>query len=112
MTFEYPAEVERVIDGDTIVFDLDLGFHLSKIAEVRLLGVDTAETYGVSHDSLEFKTGKEHEAFVREWLSEADKLMVRTDERGMYGRWLGEVFNGSGESLNDTLLSEFDVKYQ
>lgn len=107
----YPATTHRIVDGDTIVFMLDLGFNITKRAEVRLLGVDTAETYGVSHDSVEYETGKRHEAFVREWLRDAESLTVRTDEQGKYGRWLGEVFDERGASLNDALLDEFDITY-
>jgi endonuclease YncB( thermonuclease family) len=112
MKDEYPAHVKRIVDGDTIVFTLDLNFGIKKVAEIRLLGVDTAETYGVSHDSKEYKTGKKHERFVREWLNQADSLTVRTDEQGKFGRWLGEVFNEKGESLNDALLDNFDIEYQ
>jgi len=107
----YDAETIRVIDGDTIVFDLDLGFRTRKVATVRVLGVDTAETYGVSHDSIEYETGVEHKKFVEEWLEEAESLTVRTDEKGKYGRWLGEIFNENGESLNDLLLETFDIPY-
>lgn len=112
MITEYIVEVNRVIDGDTIVFDFDLGFDVKKTATVRLLGVDTAETYGVSHTSREYKLGTKHKRFVESWLDQADSLTVRTDERGKYGRWLGEVFNENGESLNDLLLETFDIEYQ
>ena len=112
MSNEYSAETHRVVDGDTLVFMLDLGFHLTKKVEVRLLGVDTAETYGVSHDSEQYERGKEHEEFVREWLNEAESLTVRTHEKGKYGRWLGEVFDEEGICLNDVLLNEFDIRYQ
>jgi endonuclease YncB( thermonuclease family) len=112
MKHKYPAELVRVVDGDTLVFSLDLNFGLKKIAEIRLLGVDTAETYGVSHDSMEYQTGMKHKKFVEEWLNEADSLKVRTDEQGKYGRWLGEVFNGEGQSLNDLLVEEFDIEYE
>ena len=111
MINEYPAELVRVIDGDTLVFSLDLNFGLKKIVEVRLLGVDTAETYGVDHDSVEYETGMKHKRFVEEWLSDADSLRVRVDEKGKYGRWLGEVFNEDKESLNDKLLEKFNINY-
>ena len=107
----YPAEVHRVIDGDTVVFDLDIGFKTRKRVKVRLLGVDTAETYGVDKSSRQFEKGKEHEQFVHDWLSDANSLTVRTDEKGSFGRWLGEVFNEEQESLNDALLDQFNVRY-
>jgi len=112
MIREYKAETHRVIDGDTIVFDLDLGFKIKKRATIRVLGVDTAETYGVSHDSKEYKAGKKQAKFVKNWLEEADSLTVRTDEKGKYGRWLGEIHNDKGKSLNDLLLEKFDIDYE
>lgn len=105
------ATVNRVIDGDTIVFDVDLGYGITNTIQMRLLGVDTAETYGVSKSSKEYKLGKKHERFVESWLNDADQLYVRTDEQDSFGRWLGEVFNQDNESLNDKLLEEFNVTY-
>lgn len=105
------ATVHRVIDGDTIVFDVDLNYNITTRVQVRLVGVDTAETYNVSESSPEYKLGKKHERFVRGWLDEADEIYLRTDEKGKFGRWLGEVFNKNGESLNDKLLEEFNVTY-
>lgn len=109
---ENPVEVVRVIDGDTIVFDVELSFDIRKRATIRLLGVDTAETYGVSHDSMTYKTGKEHAEYVIEWLENAGSLSVRLDEKGKFGRWLGVVFDGDGNCLNDDLLKQFDVQYE
>jgi micrococcal nuclease len=110
--YEYNAEVVRIIDGDTLVLDLDLGFHIRTRITARLLGVDTAETHGVSHDSAEYRAGKVQEQFVREWLSEAERLSVRTNKQGKYGRWLTDIFNSDGECLNDLLIDEFDVSYE
>jgi micrococcal nuclease len=110
--YEYRAEVVRVIDGDTLVLDLDLGFNIRNRVTARLLGVDTAETYGVSHESDEYRAGKEQAQFVREWLAKADRLIVRTNKQGKYGRWLARIENSEGEVLNDRLIDEFDVAYE
>lgn len=112
MRYTYSAELRRVVDGDTLVFELDCGFNLFRRTTIRLLGIDTAETYGVSHDSAEYQTGMKHKEFVEDWLNQANSLTVRTDEKGKFGRWLGEVFNEDNESLNDRLVDEFDVVYE
>ena len=39
----YRAKVKRVDDGDTVDFDVDLGFHISNSIRTTLLGVDTPE---------------------------------------------------------------------
>jgi len=104
--------VHRVIDGDTVVFDVHLEFRISKRVEVRLLGVDTAETYNVDESSRQYQLGKKHEQFVQSWLNDSETLYLRVDEKGKFGRWLGEVFDGNQNSLNDKLLAEFDVDYE
>jgi endonuclease YncB( thermonuclease family) len=109
---KYKAEVHRVIDGDTVVFDVHLEFGISKRVEVRLLGVDTAETYNVDESSRQYQLGKKHEQFVRSWLNDTETLYLRVDEKGKFGRWLGEVFDEDQNSLNNTLLAEFDVDYE
>ena len=42
--FEYFCKVTRVVDGDTIDVDVDLGFNIWHKARVRLAGIDTPET--------------------------------------------------------------------
>ena len=45
MPYEYHAKVTEVVDGDTVVIDIDLGFDVVFINQkVRLLGVDTPES--------------------------------------------------------------------
>lgn len=109
--YEYRAELERVVDGDTYDFRVDLGFHVSKQIRIRMLGVDTHETYGVKKESEEYQKGIQEKRFVEEWFDAADEIFIETekDEQGKYGRWLSRVFNESGESLNVALIEEFDV---
>jgi micrococcal nuclease len=107
--YRYFADVLRIIDGDTMEVFLDVGFKMRKKAMIRLEGVDTAETYGVSHDSDEYRAGKEQEKFVREWVENSSQISVRTKEKGKYGRWVATVTNESGESLNHMLIQKFDV---
>lgn len=107
--YEYNAELDRVVDGDTQDFTVDLGFHTYTKIRVRLSGVDTHETYGVSHDSEEFRLGTIEKEFVEEWFEDADECFIETESTGKYGRWLAEVYNESGESLNVALIEEFEV---
>ena len=48
--YKYHAELERIVDGDTYDFKVDLGFHTFTRIRIRMIGVDTAETYGVAKD--------------------------------------------------------------
>jgi endonuclease YncB( thermonuclease family) len=42
--YEYAAKLVRIIDGDTFVAQLDLGFKIHKIETVRLSGINTPES--------------------------------------------------------------------
>jgi micrococcal nuclease len=126
----YLATVERVVDGDTLDLDIDLGFKSHKRVRCRLLGVDTPETYGVKKISEEFRKGMAAKSFVVDWLLDhgerddtrnpsAARIVVRTHKggaTGKYGRWLVEVYpiktsaewssgtTAEGETLNDALI--------
>lgn len=107
--WKYKAEVVNIVDGDTIDCKIQLGFRIEKELRVRLYGVDTAETYGVTKESDEYKTGKEHEQFVRDWIADADALVLETidDEKGKYGRYLADFYNESDESLTNALVESY-----
>lgn len=123
--FVYPARAERVVDGDTLVMTIDLGFDISKVSvKVRLVDVDTHEIHFVSHDSTEYERGIEEAEFTDNWVQEAEDacdsewpLLIDTlkdDNTGKYGRYLGYVYAKTKDrSLNSTLLDEFDgVTYE
>ena len=44
--YEYKGTIRRVIDGDTLVIDVDLGFHVHTVVHVRLAGINAPETRG------------------------------------------------------------------
>lgn len=108
--YVYRAELDRVVDGDTIDMQIDLGFYTHRHVRIRLLDVDTHEIYGTPKESEEYKRGMEEKRFVEDWFVEAEDLTVETynDSRGKYGRWLGEIRRADGECLNDRLVEEFD----
>jgi|APHM01.1.fsa_nt_gi hypothetical protein len=57
--FYYRAKVPNAVDGDTIDVTINKGFQTFKNARVRLLGIDTAETHFVNHDSEKYRLGVE-----------------------------------------------------
>lgn len=111
----YQCRVLRVVDGDTLDILIDLGFYSRLEARVRLAGLDTAEIYGVKHESDEYEEGMVHKRFVEDWVDAAPDqdwpwpFVVRTEKQtGKYGRWIGELERkADDEVLNQTLLAEF-----
>lgn len=92
----YKATCLRVVDGDTIDLDIDVGFHTHVHERVRLAGIDTPETYGVKKTSAEYAEGMKAKARVEELLLPGKKFefFIETvkDKTGKYGRYLAEVW--------------------
>ena len=89
--FTYKAEVTRVIDGDTIDVELDLGFSILMRARVRLLGIDTPESR--TRDLEEKKFGLAAKDYLKHWIEEQKYVMIESTEKGKFGRVLGNVWN-------------------
>ena len=108
MLYYYRAKVLRVIDGDTMDVDLDLGFDVVLAKQrVRLYGIDTPESR--TRDKVEKKFGLISKDFVKKKCPVGSKVIIGThvgDERGKFGRILGEVFT-INKDTND--ISEVSV---
>ena len=84
----YAAAVERVIDGDTLIAVVDLGFEVMKRQRVRLAGVDAP---GPREPG-----GAEATAYVREALARVEFVMLHTVKVDLHGRYVGHVFYAPG----------------
>ena len=49
--YKYQADVVRVVDGDTLVVNIDVGFNIRHEITARILGIDTHEIHFVKHES-------------------------------------------------------------
>jgi micrococcal nuclease len=99
--------VKRVIDGDTIVVDVDLGFSTVLHDEiVRLLDIDTPETR--TRNEEEKTRGLAAKAFVQSVLPEGKEVILNThkDVKGKYGRYLGHVVYRDDEGFEHDLVKE------
>ena len=92
----------RVIDGDTVDLDLDLGFSLTLRQRVRLYGVDAPELR--SKDPAEKAKGLESQAFVAQWFEQPGPVLVRTSKEEKYGRMLADCYREGAPSLCTELL--------
>jgi len=103
--YSYRATLIRTIDGDTIVFNVDLGFSIHYNCTVRLLGVDTPEIYGVKKDSEEYKAGQLASMFTKAWLEENGPEFILETKKvpEKYGRWLAIVKGKDNTILNESI---------
>jgi micrococcal nuclease len=101
--YYYNCNLDRVIDGDTIDVDIDLGFNvvLSK-RRVRLMGIDTPESR--TRDLAEKKLGLEAKDRLIELCGE--KLQLLSHGTDKYGRVLGVPHTINGEDICQILVDE------
>jgi micrococcal nuclease len=109
--YEYRAQLVRVIDGDTIVCNIDLGFGIWQHKEhVRLARINTPETRTL--DLVEKAKGLEAKEFVSAMFNklfmEGGTFTLQTyKDHGKFGRFIAEVnmhFPDRDFNLNDGLV--------
>jgi micrococcal nuclease len=92
----------KVVDGDTVDLDLDLGFSITLRQRVRLNGIDTPEIR--SKDPAEKARGQESLAFVSQWFQQPGPVLVGTTKEEKYGRMLADCYREGAPSLCSELL--------
>lgn len=106
--YEYRVrKVHKVVDGDTIDVDIDLGFNVSYYQRVRLAGIDTPESR--TTDKYEKELGLEVKKKLGEYLANSTDVVIRTekpDSTEKYGRILGWLYlDGAEKSVNEALIA-------
>lgn len=107
--YEYQCRILRVIDGDTVDIDIDLGFGVWMHRErVRLYGIDTPESR--TRDLEEKKFGLLAKAYVRDHLpvGSIQTLITIKDGKGKFGRILGK-FKVGNEILNEKMIKDYQA---
>ena len=82
--YVYEAVVDRVVDGDTLIARIDLGFDVWKSQRVRLRGVEAPAS--------DTPKGKKTTRFVEKEMQKARCAAVRTYKLDKYGRYVADVF--------------------
>jgi len=105
--YEYRVKkVNKVVDGDTIDVDIDLGFDVTFSSRVRLNGIDTPESR--TTDLNEKKLGLECKEYLKHAISIAKVVVIQTekpDSSEKYGRILGTLFL-DGVNLNQQMIDK------
>ena len=104
--YEYKCKVTRVVDGDTVDIDIDLGFGVWLHKErVRIYGIDTPESR--TRDKVEKRFGLLAKEFVKQFVK-GSSVILRTqkyDAKGKFGRILGDIIVDD-KSLSETMIQE------
>ena len=98
--FTYKAAVERVVDGDTIIAKIDLGFGNQCREYLRFRGIDAPE--------IDTQEGKKAKEFVVKELAKVDHVILTSTKSDKYGRYLADIFYGTEdqEFLNQKLMDD------
>ena len=109
MNNEYEVKVLKVVDGDTVDIDINLGFGIVLTDErVRIMGIDTPESR--TSDKVEKVFGLAAKARLKELLDEEAILITTEDKhgedmKGKFGRVLGD-FRVGGKTVTQILIEE------
>ena len=112
--YEYKAVVVKVIDGDTVDVDIDLGFNVWLTKQrIRLYGIDTPESR--TRDKVEKIFGNLAKSKVLDFCPIGSNIVLQTKtdgSRGKYGRILGELVTLDGINVNTFLVeNNYAVTY-
>ena len=102
--YKYKAFVTKVIDGDTIRVDIDLGFGVTiNDRIIRFANIDTPEIRGEEREQ-----GLVSKAFVNSMIPAGSDIIIETfkDKKGKYGRYIANIILLDGEILNNILLEK------
>lgn len=112
-TNEYDVTVIKVVDGDTVDVDIDLGFGVClKDERVRIMGIDTPESR--TRDKVEDLFGEAAKARLKELMKHGGKLITTEnkdgeDMKGKFGRILGDFkvdYNGEMKRVTEIMELE------
>ena len=108
--YEYKCKVLRVVDGDTVDVDIDLGFGIVLSDErVRIMGIDTPESR--TRDKVEKLFGKASKRRLESLLGEVAILKTQInkdgeDMKGKFGRVLGDFVTEDGRMATEVMIEE------
>ena len=110
--YTYKIKLDRVIDGDTIDVNIDLGFDIQIKKRIRFVGINTPESR--TRDLEEKARGLAAKDRVKAILAENDIFTLHSESLGKYGRVLGKIYLSKIDGrdcltqvcLNDQLVTE------
>jgi len=112
------ARLGKVTDGDTVRMVVDLGYRNFTETAIRLVDVNAPEIFRGTAE--EKKKGQESKAFVWTWFSQHDRYAIDIDwpyliksqkDKKSFDRWLGTIYAGNGDILNEDIVKHgFGVK--
>jgi micrococcal nuclease len=100
MNYRYNAKILKIVDGDTVWVEIDLGLRVFCKERVRLLGIDAPEMRGANRE--QGIASKEY--LINLLKNHGNQVIIETKKEGKYGRWLATLFTDDGENINQMMI--------
>ena len=107
--YEYKCKLVKVVDGDTVDVDIDLGFGVwLQNQRIRMYGIDAPESR--TSNSTEKMYGIAAKKFLIGMLDDKELILkTHKDAKGKYGRILGEIWRTTDfadQSINEYMVEK------
>jgi endonuclease YncB( thermonuclease family) len=100
----YKAQLDYIVDGDTLVADIDLGFDVWVKKRLRLRGINTPEMN--SKDQTVLQQAQKAKAFAQERMVPRETIVLQTFQVDLHGRFICDVYYLTGEKNKETIYKE------
>ena len=113
--YEYNCIIRSITDGDGLRVDIDLGFGVvlrgnsGRGVNIRLYGVDAPESR--TRNKQEKAHGLLAKRYLQDNLKVGERYILRTKERGKFGRWFGEIKTRKGLITKLLIKNKLAVEY-
>tara|TARA_R100000808_G_C2155357_1_gene167628 strand:+ start:8692 stop:9111 length:420 start_codon:yes stop_codon:yes gene_type:complete len=114
--YEYNCIIRSITDGDGLRVDIDLGFGVvlrgssGRGVNIRLYGIDAPESR--TRNKQEKAHGLLAKKYLQDNLKVGERYILRTKERGKFGRWLGEIKTRKGLITKLLVKEKLAVAYE
>jgi micrococcal nuclease len=105
--YTYKAKLVRVINGDTLDIEIDLGFDIIIKQRLKLYGIDTPDSRSTNVDIKQ--KGLDVKQRLMDLLNKEFKVETILNKRGKYGRILGKIYvvvDNNEVCINELLVDE------
>ena len=116
MLYEYSCTIRSITDGDGLRVDIDLGFGVTlrgdsgRGVNIRLFGIDAPESR--TRNKKEKLHGLLAKECVKKECQVGKTYILRTKEKGKFGRWLGDIKTPKGWITKFLLQAKLAVPYE
>jgi micrococcal nuclease len=113
--YEYRCVIRSITDGDGLRVDIDLGFGVvlrgnsGRGVSIRLYGIDAPESR--TRNKQEKAHGLLAKKYLQDNLTCGETYILRTKEKGKFGRWLGEIKTRKGFITKLLIKNKLAVEY-